>query len=198
MVAVSPWFASRNDGDSGRAAIVAFAAARLVDGRRPEQAFTDLVGLGTDRRLAAISVCVAVGTPWEVAEARMAGFDTMWASLEASTAEVAGGLFELYGYFDQEVMLDREQNLTASFLQQAMATVEFLPSGYANQMHRLLRTGALREAFLSLTEMGGLRWQDNVPFWQGLREAARRLDPLDDEVAAAQRRCEQFARGPVG
>ena len=174
--------------------MVAFAAARLLDGRRPEQAFTDLVGLGTDRRLAAIAVCAAIGTPWQAAEARMAGFDTMWASLEASSAEVAGGLLELYGYFDPEVVLDPEQNLTASYLQQAMAAVEFLPSGYANQMHRLLRTGALREAFLSLAEMGDLRWQDNLPFWQGLRTAALRLDPLDDEVAAALRRCEQYAR----
>ncbi len=175
--------------------MVAFAAARLVDGRRSEQAFTDLVGLGTDRRMAAIAVCAAVGTPWEAAEARMSGFDTMWTSLEASSAEVAGGLLELYGYFDPEVVLDPEQNLTASYLQQAMAAVEFLPSGYANQMHRLLRTGALREAFLSLAEMGGLRWQDNLPFWQGMREAARRLDPLDDEVAAALRRCDHYARG---
>jgi hypothetical protein len=174
--------------------MVAFAAARLLDGRRPEQAFTDLVGLGTDRRLAAIAVCAAVGTPWQAAEARMTGFDTMWTSLDASSAEVAGGLLELYGYFDPEVVLDPEQNLTASYLQQAMAAVEFLPSGYANQMHRLLRTGALREAFLSLAEMGGLRWQENAPFWQGLRAAARRLDPLDDEVAAALRHCEQYAR----
>ncbi len=195
MEAVSPWFTSRNDGENGRAAMVAFAAARLLDGRRSEQAFTDLVGLGTDRRLAAIAVCVAIGTPWDAAEARMAGFDTMWASLEASKPEVAGGLLELYGYFDAEVVLDPEQNLTASNLRQAMSTVEFLPSGYANQMYRLLRTGALREAFLSLVEMGGLRWQDNVPFWFGLREAARRLDPLDDEVTAALRRCEQYARG---
>jgi hypothetical protein len=174
--------------------MVAFATARLLDGRRSEQAFTDLVGLGTDRRLAAIAVCVAAGTPWDAAVARMTGFDTMWTSLEASRAEVAGGLLELYGYFDPEVVLDSEQNLTASFLRQAMSAVEFLPSGYANQMYRLLRTGALQEAFLSLAEMGDLRWQDNVPFWRCLRQAARRLDPLDDEVAAAQRRCDQHAR----
>ena len=195
MVAVNPWFVSGNDGNGGRAASVVFATARLADGRRPEQAFTDLVGLGIDRREAAVAVCVAVGTPWEAAEARMAGFDPMWASLSASSAEVAGGLLELYGYFDQEVVLDPDQNLTASHLQQAMAAVEFLPSGYANQLHRLLRTGALKEAFLSLAEMGGLRWQDNVLFWHRMGEVAGRLDPLDDEVAAARRRCEQFARG---
>jgi hypothetical protein len=195
MAEVSPWFSSRSDEHGGRAALVVFATARLLDGRRPEEAFVDVVALGIDRREAAVAVCVAAGTSSEVAEARMAGFDSMWASLSAGSAEVAGGLLELYGYFDQEVALNPEQNRIASDLHQAMAAVEFMPSGYANQMHRLLRTGGLREAFLSLTEMGGLRWHDNVPFWRRMCDAAGRLDPLDDEIAAARRRCEHFAHG---
>jgi hypothetical protein len=78
-----------------------------------------------------------------------------------------------------------------------MAAVEYLPSGYANQMYRLLRTGRLRETLLSLEEMGAQQWPDNLPFWIGLTEAAVRLDSaaiLDTEVAAARRRCEARAR----
>jgi hypothetical protein len=194
MVTTSPWFTSAHGDDRERAVMVAFAKGRLLDGRRPEHAFGDLVALGTDRRQAAIAVCVAAGTTWEQAEARMAGFDGMWASLAHGSAEVAGGLLELYGYFDQDVVLDDQQNATASFLQQAMAAVEFLPSGYANQMHRLLRTGQLREAFLSLEEMGDLRWQENHAFWHRMRQAAAGLDaayPLDNEVAAARWRCDR-------
>jgi hypothetical protein len=196
METKSPWFTSPNGGNRDRAVMVAFATARLLDGGRPEHAFTDLVALGTDRRQAAIAVCVAAGTPWEVAENRMAGFDGVWASLASGSAGAAGSLLELYGYFDADVALDDEQNTIASFLREAMAAVEYLPSGYANQMYRLLRTGQLREAFLSLEEMGGLRWQENRPFWNGLRQAAARLDSahqLDSEVSAARRRCERLA-----
>ncbi len=176
--------------------MIAFATARLLDGRRPEQAFGDLVGLGVDRRQAAIAVCVAAGTPLDAAEARMAGFDGVWAGLAGGSAEAAGSLLELYGFFDVDVVLDDEQSTIASLLRQAMATVEYLPSGYANQMYRLLRTGGLREAFLSLEEMGGLRWQENRAFWDAMKQAAARLDSahrLDSEMAAARRRCEHLA-----
>jgi hypothetical protein len=196
METTSPWFASANQGDRERAMMIAFAAARLLDGRRPEHAFSDLVALGTDRRQAAIAVCVAAGTPWDVAETRMAGFDGVWASLAGGSAEAAGGLLELYGYFDVDVTLDDQQTAIATFLRQAMSAAEYLPSGYANQMYRLLRTGALREAFLSLEEMGGLRWNEHRAFWDGMRRAAALLDsadPIDAELAAARHRCEQRA-----
>jgi hypothetical protein len=204
-MATNPWFSRADRGDEPRpdgvpargpetGALLVFAQARMADGRRPEQAFCDLVQLGTDRRLAAIAVCVAAGTPWEIAEERMASFDDIWTSLGSGTAEAAGGLLELYGYFDLEVELDHPRAVIASYLRQAMAAVEYLPSGYANQMYRLLRTGKLREAFLSLEEMGAKRWSDNLPFWLGMTEAAVRLDSaelLDSEVAAARRRCER-------
>jgi len=191
----SPWFATPVP--STHAALVAFAAARLADGRRPEQAFADMAALGADRRLAAIAVCAAAGTPWEVAEARMTSFDDIWSSLGTAPVETAGGLLELYGYFDVEVQLAAEQAEVAGHLRQALTAVEYLPSGYANQMYRLLRTGMLREALLSLEEMGAVRWPDNAPFWLGMSEAAVRLDSaeiLDPEVAAARRRCESRAR----
>jgi hypothetical protein len=179
------------------AALVAFAAARLADGRRPEQAFSEVVALGTDRRLAAIAVCVAAGTAWDVAEARMASFDDIWASLSGGSAETAGGLLELYGYFDLEVELDDHQAAVAGHLREAMAAAEYLPSGYANQMYRLLRTARLREALFSLEEMGAARWPDNLAFWREMAEAAVRLDSaaiLDTELAAVRHRCESRAR----
>jgi hypothetical protein len=189
--------ASAGNPARANAALVAFAVGRLALGRRPEQAFCDLADLGTERRLAAVAVCAAAGTPWDLAETRMTAFDDMWASLAGASAETAGGLFELYGYFDLEVDLDHDAEVVASYLRQAMAAVEYLPSGYANQMYRLLRTGRLRETLLSLEEMGAQQWPDNLPFWIGLTEAAVRLDSaaiLDTEVAAVRRRCEARAR----
>ncbi len=188
--------APRSGPGATTAALVAYAATQLSDGRRPEQAFCDVVALGTDRRVAAIAVCVAAGTPWDLAEARMASFDDIWSSLAGGTAETAGGLLELYGYFDLEVELVDDRAAIASNLRQAMAAVEYLPSGYANQMYRLLRTGRLREALLALEEIGADRWPDNRPFWLGMTEAAVRLDSaaiLDTEVAAVRRRCEARA-----
>lgn len=183
-----------DDAATRHGALVAFAVGRLAQGRRPEQAFCDLVGLGTDRRLAAIAVCVANGTPWDVAEERMVSFDDVWKSLgPASPAETAGGLLELYGYFDREVELTAEEEAVAAGLRAAMTAAEYLPSGYANQMYRLLRTGRLREALFSLEEMGAQRWPDNRAFWLGLTDAAVRLDTaaiLDTELAAVRRRCE--------
>src|SRR5690606_31544531 len=88
----------------------------LAQGRRPEQAFCDLVELGTERRLAAIAVCAANGTPWAVAEARMASFDDIWTNLGNGSAETAGGLLELYGYFDCEVELTPDESAIASAL----------------------------------------------------------------------------------
>jgi hypothetical protein len=195
----NPWFSSPADasGPSTREALVAFAVARLADGRLPEHAYGDLTALGTDRRLAAIAVCVAAGTPWDVAEARMATFDDIWSNLGAASAETAGGLLELYGYFDVEIELSDDLAVIASYLRQALAAAEYLPSGYANQMYRLLRTGRLRDALISLEDMGAKRWPDNLPFWLGLTEAASRLDSaqiLDTELAAVRRRCEARAR----
>ena len=192
-----PTLAGSTPGGGATAALVAFAVGRLAQGRRPEQAFCDLVELGTDRRLAAVAVCVANGTPWSVAESRMTSFDDVWSSLGGGPAETAGGLLELYGYFDREVELTPDEAPIAAALRTAMAAVEYLPSGYANQMYRLLRTGDLREALFSLEEMGGQRWPENLPFWEALTEAAVRLDSatiLDTEVAAVRRRCESRTR----
>jgi hypothetical protein len=131
-----------------------------------------------------------------VAEARMTSFDDIWVSLGGGSAETAGGLLELYGYFDREVELTADDAAMAAALRSAMVSVEYLPSGYANQMYRLLRTGKLREALFSLEEMGAQRWPDHTPFWVSLTEAAVRLDAatiLDTEVAAVRRRCEARA-----
>ncbi|MBX6750884.1 MAG: hypothetical protein IRY85_14630 [Micromonosporaceae bacterium] len=177
--------------------LVAFAVGRLAQGRRPEQAFCDLVELGTERRLAAIAVCVANGTPWDVAEERMVSFDDIWTNLGNGSAETAGGLLELYGYFDREVELTPDEAAIAFALRAAMGAVEYLPSGFANQMYRLLRTGKLREALFCLEEVGAQRWPDRESFWVNLTEAAVRLDSvtiLDTEVAALRRRCESRLR----
>lgn len=177
--------------------LVAFAVGRLAQGRRPDQAFCDLVELGTERRLAAIAVCVANGTPWDVAEERMVSFDDIWTNLGNGSAETAGGLLELYGYFDREVELTPDESAIAFALRAAMGAVEYLPSGFANQMYRLLRTGKLREALFSLEEIGAQRWPDREAFWVNLTEAAVRLDSvtiLDTEVAALRRRCESRIR----
>lgn len=177
--------------------LVAFAVGRLAQGRRPEQVFCDLVDLGTERRLAAIAVCVANGTPWDVAEERMASFDEIWTYVGHGSAETAGGLLELYGYFDREVELTPDEVAVAGALRAAMGAVEYVPSGFANQMYRLLRTGKLREALFCLEEVGAQRWPDRESFWISLTEAAVRLDAmtiLDTEVADLRRRCESRIR----
>ena len=189
--------ARRSVGQQTVAPLVAFAVGRLAEGRRPEQAFCDLVELGTERRLAAIAVCVANGTPWEAAEERMASFDEIWRNLGNGSAEAAGGLLELYGYFDREVELNPDEAAIAFALRAAMGAVEYLPSGFANQMYRMLRTGKLREALFCLEEVGAQRWPDRESFWVNLTEAAVRLDSvtiLDTEVAALRRRCESRLR----
>jgi hypothetical protein len=89
------------------------------------------------------------------------------------------------------------QTAIATALRGAMGAAEYLPSGYANQLYRLLRTGRLREAIFSLEEVGAQRWPDREPFWHHLTEAAVRLDSatiLDTEVAALRRRCESRIR----
>jgi hypothetical protein len=177
--------------------LVAFAVGRLGQGRRPEQVFCDLVELGTERRLAAIAVCVANGTPWEAAEERMASFDEIWTYVGHGSAERAGGLLELYGYFDREVELTAEEAAIAMALRAAMGAVEHVPSGFANQMSRLLRTGKLREALFCLEEVGAQRWPDRPSFWTYLTDAAVRLDSiaiLDTELAELRRRCESRIR----
>ena len=177
--------------------LVAFAVGRLAQGRRPEQVFCDLVELGTERRLAAIAVCVANGTPWAAAEERMASFDEIWTYLGNGPAETAGGLLELYGFFDREVELTPGETAIAYALRAAMGAVEYVPSGFANQMSRLLRTGKLREALFALEELGAQRWPDHEAFWTNLTDAAVRLDSvtiLDNEVAAVRRRCESRLR----
>ena len=203
-MATNPWFNRPEPPSEPSAAapapdavLLAFATGRLAAGRRPEQAFLDVVGLGADRRLAAIVVCAAAGTQWAQAQSRMVAFDDVWASLGSGSAETAGSLLELYGFFDVEVALDGDQAESAAFLRQAMSAVTYLPSGYANGLYRMLRTGRLRDALLSLEEMGAKRWADNREFWVGLTEAATRLVSaaiLDTEVAAARRRCESRSR----
>ena len=183
-------------GDQARALLLTYALAQLGDGRRPEQAFADLVALGIDRRTAAVAVCAACGTPWEAAQARMTGLDDLWASLADGPAQTAGSLLELYGFFDREVELSPEQTVIAGALNTAMAQAEYVPHGFANQVRRQLRTGRLREAFLALEELGARQWPDNGPFWSALVTAAAGLDRaelLDAEVSAARRRCENLA-----
>jgi len=192
-----PDHARRSVDPGTRRPLVAFAVGRLAQGRRPEQVFCDLVELGTERRLAAIAVCVANGTPWDAAEERMASFDEIWTYVGNGPAETAGGLLELYGYFDREVELTPDEAAIAFALRAAMGAVEYVPSGFANQMYRLLRTGKLREALFALEELGAQRWPDHESFWTNLTEAAVRLDSvtiLDNEVAAVRRRCESRIR----
>jgi hypothetical protein len=125
----------------------------------------------------------------------MAGFDYLWASLASGSGETAGGLLEQYGFFDLEVVLTPDQLVVADAVRAAMAEVDYVPHGLANQVHRQLRTGRLREALLALVDLGARQWSDNRPFWAALLPAAVRLDRaelLDAQVAAARRRCEDF------
>jgi hypothetical protein len=157
--------------------MVAFAFARLADGFPPGEAYRDLVVIGTDRRRAAIAVCVAGGTPLEEAERRMLAYDDIWPLLEDGEDAAAGDLLELHGYFDLEVALDEGQNATVSLLQQALAGAGSMPNGYAIGIGRLLRTGRLGEAFASLRSTGRDRWPENEAFWGLLAQAAASFDP---------------------
>jgi hypothetical protein len=156
--------------------MVAFAFARMADGRSPGEAYRDLVEIGTDRRRAAIAVCVAGGTDLAGAEQRMLAYDDIWPLLEDGDDAAAGDLLELHGYFDLEVVLDDAQNATVSLLQQALARAGSMPSGYAIGIGRLLRTGRLHDAVGLLRSTGRQRWPDNEPFWALLDQAAALLD----------------------
>src|SRR3954447_20224825 len=110
--------------------MVAFAFAQIADGRSPGEAYRELPPTGTDRRRAAIAVCVAGGTDLAEAEQRMLAYDDIWPLLEDGDDAAAGDLLELHGYFDREVVLDEAQNATVSLLQQALAHAGPVPSGY--------------------------------------------------------------------
>lgn len=156
--------------------MVAFAFAQIADGRSPGEAYRELAATGTDRRRAAIAVCVAGGTDLAEAEQRMLAYDDIWPLLEDGDDAAAGDLLELHGYFDREVVLDEAQNATVSLLQQALAHAGPVPSGYAIGVGRLLRTGRLQEAVEVLRSTGRERWPDNGPFWALLDRAAASLE----------------------
>jgi hypothetical protein len=171
-------------------AMVAFAVARLGDGRTPAQAFADLVGIGIDHRQAAIAVCVAVGTDRETAEQRVREYDSLWPLLEPGEDEAAGQLLAGHGFFDVEVEFDDAQNITASWLNQAFSATGGLPATHAIGHFRRIRTGRLREAFLELESLGRRRNVTVPDFWRHLVKAADSLGLADDdEVAQARRRC---------
>lgn len=156
--------------------MVAFAFARMADGRTAGEAYRDLVATGTDRRRAAIAVCVAGGTDLAEAEQRMLAYDDIWPLLEDGDDTAAADLLELHGYFDLEVELDDRQNAIASLLRQALSEAGSAPSGYLIGLGRLLRTGRLREAYVSMHGFGRQRWPDNERFWALMARAGRSLD----------------------
>jgi len=149
------------------AVMVAFAISRLQDGRRPAEAYLDLVATGANRRPAAIAVCVAGGTEMDVAEQRLRAYDGSWSLRDEDVAE----LLESNGYFDLEVALTDAQNAAVSLIQQAMAQVALRPA-YATELGRLLRTGRLTEAIDSLRTTGRERWPENPRFWGLLEQAS--------------------------
>jgi hypothetical protein len=171
-------------------AMVAFAVARLGDGRTPAQAFADLVGIGIDRRQAAIAVCVALGTDRVTAEQRALEYDRLWPLLEPGEDEAAGELLADHGFFDVEVELDDAQNTTASWLNQAFSAAGARLATHTTGHFRRIRTGRLREGFLELESIGHQRDSGVPEFWEHLVQAADSLGlPGDSEVQAARRRC---------
>ena len=173
-------------------AMTAFAASRLDDGRTPAQAFADLAGAGLRYQQAALAVCVAAGTPAEDAVARVSEFAELWPALDDTEPGSAGELLEGHGVFDVEVALDEVASQAASYLRQAISAAGWFPSGQANAIHRMLRTGRLVEALVALEEIGAKRWLDNRPFWAALVRAGDTLsDSLSDApgLAEVRRRC---------
>jgi hypothetical protein len=171
-------------------AMVAFAVARLGDGRTPGQAFADLVGIGIDRRQAAIAVCVALGTDRQTADQRAVEYDSLWPLLEPGEDEAAGELLADHGFFDVEVALDDAQNATASWLNQAFSAAGARLATYTTGHFRRIRTGRLREAFLELESIGAQRDIRVPEFWQYLVQAAASLGQTGDgEVDRARERC---------
>jgi hypothetical protein len=171
-------------------AMAAFAVARLGDGRTPGQAFADLVGIGIDRRQAAVAVCVALGTDRGTAERRALEFDSLWPLLEPGDDEAAGDLLADHGFFDVEVKLTDAQNTTASWLNQAFSAAGARLATHTTAHFRRIRTGRLREAFLELESIGQQRDIRVPDFWQYLVQAADSLGlAANDEVAQARRRC---------
>jgi hypothetical protein len=156
--------------------MVAFAFARLADGRSQGEAYRDLVATGSNRRRAAIAVCVAGGTELAEAEERMLAHDDIWPLLEDGDDSAAADLLELHGYFDLEVELDDHHNAIASLLRQALSEVGSVPSGFAIGLGRQFRTGRLREAYESMNDFGRQRYRDNERFWALMDQAVRALE----------------------
>src|SRR5262245_727388 len=171
-------------------AMVAFAVARLGDGRTPGQAFADLVGIGIERRQAAVAVCVSLGTDRGTAEQRAVEYDSLWPLLEPGEDEAAGDLLADHGFFDVEVELDDAQNTTASWLNQAFSAAGAQLATHTTGHFRRIRTGRLREAFLELESIGQRRDIRVPEFWQYLVQAADSFGlAIDVEVTHARRRC---------
>jgi hypothetical protein len=159
------------------------AYAELHAGGRPDAVFAALAANTLDYRAAALAVCTAAGIPRAQALQRWAETGEELASLIQRGEEGdLGAILEMSGLFDVHPRLDAREQQVRQLLHQALATVGALPSGYAHGLGRMLQTGRLTDALVSMTTHGARRSRPmSAAYWTHLLAAAELLNGTDDE-----------------
>jgi hypothetical protein len=117
-----------------------------------------------------------------------AGSEQRWADTGAQLAALIqpgeeadlGAVLELAGLLDVHRHLDEREQQVRRLLERAFTAAGGLPSGYG--VIRLLRTGRLTDAFVSIATHGSRRSRPMPPaYWTHLLAAAALLTGTDDD-----------------
>jgi hypothetical protein len=171
---------AQDDGESQ--VLLRRTRAELAAGR-PEAVFTALAKDTGDWRAAALAVCAAAGIPRAQAEQRWADTGAQLAALIQPGEEAdLGAVLEVVGFFDVHRRLDEREQQVRRLLERAFAAAGGLPSGYGHGVIRLLQTGRLTDAFVSMAMHGSRRRRPMPPaYWTHLLAAAALLTGTDDD-----------------
>lgn len=159
------------------------ARAGLLAGGRPEAVFTALAKDIGDYRAVALAMCAVAGIPRAQAQQRWADTGEQVAALiEPGEEADLGAILELAGVFDVHRRLDENELQIRHLLDLAYAAAGGLPSGYGQGVIRLLQTGHLTDAFVSMTTYGARRGRPMPPaYWSHLLAAADLVTDTDDD-----------------
>jgi hypothetical protein len=168
-------------GTEQQQAFIRRARAGLDAGVSPGTVFASLAVDVRDRRAAVIAVCVAAGTPRPEAEGRWTDDDEqLLADIHDGEEAILGEILETLGFFDFHRPLDEREEHARRELRQAAAAALPLPSGYAHGLGRMLRTGRLTSAFISMA-MHPHSGAHATAYWQHLLAAADLLTCSEDD-----------------
>ncbi|MEZ0110472.1 hypothetical protein ABH920_004487 [Catenulispora sp. EB89] len=173
-----------DDRDDGKDEVLVRRAYTALQGgdTRPEAVFATLAEEAGDYRAAALAVCAAVGVPRSQAHQRWAGIgeEALSQMLPGDEAADLGVFLELAGFFDVHPDLAEPEQQARRLLEQAFAAAGGVPSGYAHNLIRKLRTGRLAEAFVSMVTYGAGRSRLTPrEYWEYLLAAAELLPGAD-------------------